>query len=83
MELTNAPRWLVNACSKPKENIITDAPSDIDQETATERASNFLENRASAIEGQGGDEWTYKTLCMVRDFGVSQENAIDVICKWE
>lgn len=32
-----------------------------------------------AVEGEGGDLWTVKTAAMLRDFGVSEETALDLL----
>lgn len=46
------------------------------------RALAFLETRAGAIEGEGGNAWTYQTACAVKDFGISRELASDLLQDW-
>lgn len=43
------------------------------------RAEAFLRDRAPAVEGQGGDEHTYKTAAWVRDLGVSEPVALELM----
>ena len=45
----------------------------LDLPGSIQRAYDFLENRASAIEGRGGDEHTYVTACELKDLGVSED----------
>lgn len=48
-----------------------------------ERARNWLHQEVArgkvAREGQGGDLWTVKTAAMLRDFGISQDAALDML----
>lgn len=46
-------------------------------------AQTWLEAREPAIQGDGGDLWTYKTFCGLRDMGISADVALDlVISHW-
>lgn len=47
------------------------------------RAALYLSNRAPAIEGNGGDKWTYDTAChLVRDIGLSADGAFISMIDW-
>lgn len=46
------------------------------------RAVEWLEKRAPAIEGQGGDQHTLITCHTVRDMGVGPETALDLLLKY-
>jgi hypothetical protein len=63
----NPMAWLVEA----------DLPENI------QRAQTWLRREVErgkvAVEGQGGDLWTVKTAAMLRDFGVSEETALDLL----
>jgi hypothetical protein len=59
-----------------------DVPAHINQEVAAQRAKEWLKTRAPAVEGQGGDAWTYQTICMLRDQGVARAEMIDVLAVW-
>ena len=45
------------------------------------RAIEWLKSRAPAIEGQGGDHWTYKTAAWLRDFGLSPDTATKLMAQ--
>ncbi len=53
-----------------------------DADTAVDRARDFLRSHPCAIEGQGGDHHTFRTVCRIRDFGVPQDRAMDALADW-
>ena len=53
-----------------------------DQDAAVARAVAFLESHPVAVQGQGGDHHTYRTICRVRDFGVVKERATETLADW-
>jgi hypothetical protein len=78
--IADAPEWLLEKLSaapvkadKPKTDV-PDAPT-----TSVERAASWLASAAPAVEGEGGDTRTFKTACRLRDFGVSQAQAIELL----
>lgn len=48
-----------------------------------QRARDYLEREAAAgrvaVEGQGGNNFTYRTAALLRDFGVSEDTALDLL----
>ena len=50
-----------------------------DTEKAIAAARLFLQNRNPAVEGEGGDAWTYHTACCLRDRGVSEAKALELM----
>jgi len=46
------------------------------------RVLRWLETRDPAVEGQHGDDWTFRTACHVLDFGVSEDEACDLMQDW-
>ena len=76
----DAPSWFVakvgaaHGGDRAEVREIPDAP-----EVDVERARQFLRKREPAIEGNGGDAHTFETACRVRDFGLSMEQAVDVL----
>ncbi|MFZ5762269.1 MAG: AAA family ATPase [Thermodesulfobacteriota bacterium] len=53
---------------------------DLDLEHNVARATRYLlEEAEEAIEGASGDAATYRVACRVRDFGVSQGKALDLM----
>lgn len=53
--------------------------TELDTAEAKERARDFLGNRDPAVEGQGGDDWTYRTLCICMDMGLSAAATVDIM----
>lgn len=53
-----------------------------DADAAVARAVDFLRVHPVAIEGQGGDLHTYRTVCRIRDFGVPEERAAEALKEW-
>lgn len=66
---------------RPKHKAKTDEPViDLDTEENIAKAVDWLTNTAAtAIEGEGGDETTYRTAARLRDYGLSQPIALDVM----
>jgi hypothetical protein len=54
---------------------------DLDSGNALERAVDYLQRRASAVEGQGGDHTTYTVAARLKDFGVSEPAAFDLMAE--
>ncbi len=78
------PTWLVAAIAEaytaaaPVARLATCV--DLDTDIAVERARAYLADEApAAIQGQGGDETTYKVACRVRDMGVSEGLACELM----
>jgi len=55
-----------------------DDEDDADLPESIERARAYLEKRAPAIEGSGGNNHTYVTFCQLRDFGLSLDKAMEL-----
>jgi hypothetical protein len=53
-----------------------------DADAAVGRARDFLRTHPVAVQGQGGDHHTFRTLCRVRDFGVPRERAAESVAEW-
>jgi hypothetical protein len=46
------------------------------------RTQAFLETTEPAIEGEGGDNWTYATAVKVRNFGLSQAKCLEFLLRY-
>lgn len=58
----------------------TEPVIELDTEENIAKAIDWLENvAATAVEGEGGDETTYRTAARLRDYGLSQPIALDVM----
>jgi hypothetical protein len=53
-----------------------------DDRNTVRSCARWLKNRDGAVEGSGGDQWTFKTICCLRDKGVSQEVALRLLKPW-
>lgn len=79
--IAKAPFDLVQRCGmapdserKNKGEPVADAAPD-----ALERAREWLALQPAAIEGEGGDAHTFKVACGLRDLGVSQAQAVELL----
>ncbi|MDP3939792.1 MAG: bifunctional DNA primase/polymerase [Deltaproteobacteria bacterium] len=81
-DVSRAPAWLIDRCGRPRERVRQNqpAPAGVDAASAIARAKHYLEYEAPlAVEGQGGDETTYKVAARLKDFGVSLDCADDLM----
>ncbi len=81
--ITPAPQWIVDDCGSGERTAqrIGHAPVvPIDQDAATLRALRYLTHEAPlAIEGQGGDQTTFAVAAKVKDLGVLQHAAVELM----
>lgn len=86
--VAEAPAWLIGAYLerlRPTERRQEPVPvgqGDLDPEKAVAKARHWLRSAQPAIEGQGGDVLTFQTVCRVRDFGVPEDRALEVLEGW-
>lgn len=76
------PQWLSNLVGKPAEKKPDQAIplTDYDQPHNIEAAIRYLREQApEAIEGSGGDIITYQVACHLRDMGLSQDKAAELL----
>jgi len=83
--IADAPAWLIEACGKPRER---EPRKEVEPlagyaaKVATTKARAYLQDEApAAVQGAGGDFTTYATACRVRDFGVTQDEALDLMAE--
>jgi len=84
LDIADAPAWLVELCGKPRERDASAEPAEpltgYAAEVAVTKARAYLQDEApAAIEGEGGDATTYAVACRVRDFGVTQDEALQLM----
>lgn len=80
-EIKEAPQWLIDECGKApeKSDVVVDVSS-INQDSAVERAIYYLKNEApQSVKGHGGDATAYKVAARVKDYGVDQDTALDLM----
>lgn len=76
-----APEWITARFKKQGEkDKYRDVPvMDVDLPINLEIAEDYLQRIAPAIEGENGNDHTFKVLCQIRDYGVSLETGLDLI----
>lgn len=52
---------------------------DLDTDAGIALAREYAANAAPAIEGERGDEHTYKVACRIREFGVSEDMCFEIL----
>lgn len=78
--LAVAPAHLIAKLDEPRERSSVLAATDLDTEFAVARAVKYLREEAPiAVEGQGGDDCTFRVACIVKDMGLSAEGVFDVM----
>jgi hypothetical protein len=80
--IAEAPAWLIEM-AKPQVREEREAAGALDTADNIARALAFLAKRGPAIQGQGGDAWTYETVATVKDLGISQGKAREVLAEWD
>lgn len=79
--VAHAPAWIFDLCDCPLQEKATPInPPEMISEFAVGRAAYYLKNQAPlAIQGQGGDETTYKVAAFLKDYGVTQDVALNLM----
>lgn len=72
------PDWIVPALNIRKDRK-TAAVTQADLPLNIKRAREYLSIRKPAIEGEGGNDHTYQTAAALRDLGVSEETALELM----
>lgn len=74
------PTWLPSRLTTiDRDEDAKEFVGDIDKPVNVERARDYLRRTQPAIQGAGGDDWTYKTACVARDFGLSEETCLKLL----
>lgn len=76
-----APAWVMAKLKRPGEHDERrdDPAFDLDKPDNIERARSFLVMREPAVEGRGGNNWTYETASWIRDMCVSEGACVDLM----
>lgn len=76
-----APAWLVARCGAPRAKAANRQPlPGIDPARAAKRAIAYLTTQApEAIEGAGGDHTTFTVAAKLKDLGVDQDTAVELM----
>jgi hypothetical protein len=74
---------LLDRLAAPKERTGQPAIELPDHASALGRARDYLAQTAPvAVEGVGGDHTTYRVACVLKDYGVGESDAFDLMLDW-
>jgi hypothetical protein len=78
--MLEAPEWLTKLCGKPAPHESKTPLVELDTDANIAKATKWLiEEAPEAVQGAGGDETTYKVAAFVKDFGISEGLALDLL----
>ncbi len=82
-KLSPIPEWLALKAGSPKlRDANADVPlAELDRPETINRAVEYLLSAEPAVEGAGGDEHTFKTAARLKDFGVSEGRAYELMAE--
>ncbi|MFX5222092.1 hypothetical protein ABTD21_19385, partial [Acinetobacter baumannii] len=71
---------LVGLLDAPRERPVSSEDVDLDRQEATTRAGEYLRDTAPiALEGAGGDATSFRVAAHLKDLGVSEAVALDLM----
>jgi len=76
------PGHVLAKLPRPTDRFTNGLDVELDDPAAVEHARQWLERHEPAVEGRGGDDHTYRTALKLRDFGVSEAVALDLLLGW-
>ncbi len=78
-KIQDCPKWIIEKCNEPIERKAQE-PYEVNTERAESRAIEYLRNVAPvAVQGDGGDETTFKVAARVKDFGVDSFSCYEIM----
>lgn len=83
-DLAEFPLWLEKAAGAPRQRADSGAAivADVDPDVAAARAVRYLEGAEPAVEGAGGDNWTFSVAAHVKNIGVATaEEAYELLAE--
>lgn len=78
-ELARVPGVVLPKLRAPEARAERAASAELDTPSAIATARAFLDTRTAAYQGMGGDDHTFRTICEVRDRGVSEATALELL----
>lgn len=76
------PAWVSEAAGRARAAAAGSSGVALDLPGNVARAREWLSRRAPAVEGNGGDAWTFETFCFLADLGLSVEKMLEVAADW-
>lgn len=81
--LTELPQSFYNIIgTKANNQAIKNGVGFVNNDYDIERVRQILENTEPAIEGQGGDNHTYRVCCIGKENGLSSDVFFELLCEW-
>lgn len=80
-DVVDTPRWLADRCHirESKRRDRDSRSVDVDRDRAIQRAKEYLATAPLAVEGNGGDETTYKVAARLKDLGLELLDAVNAM----
>lgn len=78
-EIAPAPDWLVLKAGVIVPKTGTNEPVPDAPDAVLERARQWLAKAPRSVKGQGGDQTAYIVACTLRDMGVSEQQAVELM----
>lgn len=72
------PSWVAARVHAAKKALVA-ADTELDTALNVEQAIGYLSRRKGAVEGEGGDAWTYQTFAYLHDMALSMEKALELV----
>ena len=81
MPIMDAPEWLLEYLYEPGQRDPNHQVPlvELDDVENIEQAMEWLKQAKPAIQGDEGDQLTYDTICMLRDFGISEGHVFELL----
>ena len=80
------PKWMGDLLKRSAPPALPKIPDNVeiplDTPSAIERGKAFLIERPGAKQGEGGDLWTYQTVCVLKELGISQGASITLLLEY-
>lgn len=79
------PAWVIDKAGVPLDREAREElPAvELDQPGHLLKAIDYLKKATPSVEGDGGDENAFRVICRVRDFGISEMMALDLMLRDE
>jgi hypothetical protein len=79
--VADAPEHLLARLNLPRDRAenATEPVVDLDLPVAIEHAARYLAEAPEAVDGAGGDQTTFNVACGVRDLGIAEDTALDLM----
>lgn len=80
--LQPAPEDLIGQLLAPREKSDTTLPAtELDRDDALNRGATFAKTVPASVYGEGADLYTFRVVCQIKDIGVSESQAFDLLAE--